>query len=263
MLYGTTWFGGSGANGTLFAINTNGTGFKVVYNFSPTVNSTNLDGANPVGALALSGDTLCGAANQGGTWSRGTVFAVKTDGTSFRNLHNLTNMDGGYSGYGTNNDGAYPNGGLVLSGDNLYGTAQYGGTSTWGTVFCLKTDGSGFNILHTFTFLNNETNADGVNPADALAFSGTTLYGIATGGGTSDNGTVFSIFLPPQLTISASGTNVILTRPTNYLDFSLQSTTNLLAPVGATNLADPVVVNELNTVTDAISSVRHFYRLSR
>jgi hypothetical protein len=46
--YGTTTAGGNAANGTLFALNTDGTGFG--------------DGANPHGALILSGHTLYGSA---------------------------------------------------------------------------------------------------------------------------------------------------------------------------------------------------------
>src|SRR5439155_7669597 len=39
---------------------------------------------------------------------------------------------------GTNSDGANPFGGLILSGNTLYGTATYGGSSGRGTVFSLS-----------------------------------------------------------------------------------------------------------------------------
>jgi len=40
-LYGTAYQGGSSGNGTVFAMNTNGTGFSVLYNF--TARNTNSD----------------------------------------------------------------------------------------------------------------------------------------------------------------------------------------------------------------------------
>src|SRR5436190_6239344 len=53
------------------------------------------DGGHPKGALILSGDTLYGTADYGGSlprahFGKGTVFAVNTDGTGFRNLYIFT-----------------------------------------------------------------------------------------------------------------------------------------------------------------------------
>jgi len=77
---------------------------------------------------------------------------------------------------------------------------------------------------------------------------------------------VFSLALPgpPQLTITPSGADVILTWPTNAAGFTLQSTTNLVSPaVWTTNSPAPVVVNGQNTVTNPISSSQQFFRLAR
>jgi hypothetical protein len=76
-------------------------------------------------------------------------------------------------------------------------------------------------------------------------------------------GTVFSIFVPPQLTITPSAANVILTWPTNFTGFTIQSTTNLTSPVWTTNLPAPVVVNGEYTVTNPISGTQQFFRLSQ
>jgi uncharacterized repeat protein (TIGR03803 family) len=80
-LYGTTSGGGSSGNGTVFAVNTNGTGFTTLYSFSAgSTNSsgvyTNSDGANPKAGLILSGNTLYGTASAGGIWGDGTVFSI-------------------------------------------------------------------------------------------------------------------------------------------------------------------------------------------
>jgi uncharacterized repeat protein (TIGR03803 family) len=65
-LYGTTLAGGSSANGTVFAVNTDGTSFTVLHSFTALNNGTNSDGANPHAALVLSGNTLYGTAYTGG-----------------------------------------------------------------------------------------------------------------------------------------------------------------------------------------------------
>jgi len=69
---------------------------------------------------------------------------------------------------------------------------------------------------------------------------------------------------PPQLAISRSGASFVLTWPTNAAGFTLQSTTNVVAPaVWITNSPSPVVVNGQNTVTNPISGPHMFYRLSQ
>ena len=81
-LYGMAMGGGSGWAGTVFKINTNGTGFSVIYNFNGT------NGFFPVGSLVEDVNTgfLFGMAEQGGTYNFGTVFKIKKDGTGFQKL---------------------------------------------------------------------------------------------------------------------------------------------------------------------------------
>src|SRR5580692_11258252 len=76
------------------------------------------DGASPQAGLILSGNTLYGAAYQGGSSNQGGVFKVNTDGSGFTNLHNFTGGENGISPYG----------GLILAVDTLYGTTSFGGT---------------------------------------------------------------------------------------------------------------------------------------
>ena len=190
-LYGTASLGGSSANGTVFAVNTDGTSFTNLYSFTATrVSFTNSDGASPAAGLILSGNTLYGTAAGGGRGGveGGTVFRVNTDSTDFTNLHSFT-----YS------DGTDPVAGLILSGNTLYGTAQQGGSSDGGTVFAVNTDGTGtngtgFTNLYSFTALSgpNYTNSDGIYPVAGLILSGNTLYGTASQGGSWDAGTVFA-----------------------------------------------------------------------
>ena len=270
-LYGTAYRGGSYGWGTVFRINTDGSGFTNLHSFTAVLGPlyTNSDGAYPQAGLILSGNILYGTASQGGSLGNGTVFAVNTNGMVFTNLHSFT----AFSGFNnTNSDGALPVAGLILSGNTLYGTAEFGGTNGYGTVFAVKTDGTVFTNLHSFTATSGSypsTNSDGASPQAGLILSGNTLYGTAYGGG-SGNGTVFSLTLgsvsapAPTLTIFPSGATVIVTWPTNAAGFTLQSTTNLVSTTVWSNVSPAaVVVNTNNAVTNAISDKQKFYRLSQ
>ena len=163
---------------------------------------------------------------------------------------------------GTN--GANPAAGLLLSGGTLYGTTStYDSGSGYGTVFKVNADGSGFTVLKNFSPLVNNTNSDGAYPDADLVLSGGTLYGTTSGGGSSGNGTVFSLVLRgPPLTLIRSGANAIFTWPTNPSGLTLQCATNLVTSVvWKTNLPAPVVVNGRNTVTNPITGKQQFFRL--
>jgi len=177
-LYGAASSGGSSQVGTVFAINTDGTGFKVLHTFPPTINGTNSDGAQPDAGLNLFGSTLYGTAWHGGSAGSGTVFALNTNGSGFTTLYNFTN----------GSDGGEPLGEVVLSGNTLYGTASFGGNSGWGTVFALNTNGTDFTTLYSFT-----NGTDGSVPEAGMILSGSTLYSTTAQAGTANHGTVFAI----------------------------------------------------------------------
>jgi uncharacterized repeat protein (TIGR03803 family) len=182
----------------VFRVNTDGTDFTVLHAFtlSDGLSRTNSDGANSQAPLALWGRTLYGTAGGGGSSGNGTVFGLNADGTDFTNLHSFS--AGGYnsSGFYTNIDGQFPYAGLVLSGSNLYGTTYYGGSGGSGTVFKVNTNDTGFAVLHVFSPLSAHyqgTNSDGASSYAGLVLSGNTLYGTASEGGGSGNGTVFAV----------------------------------------------------------------------
>jgi uncharacterized repeat protein (TIGR03803 family) len=266
-LYGTALQGGTSGNGTVFAVNTDGTGFTNLYSFTALSGApgTNADGADPRAGLVLSGNTLYGTVDNGGNFGSGTVFKVNTDGTDFIMLHAFGPLSNDF--IPTNSDGANPEG-LILSGNTLYGTAPGGGAGGSGTVFSLNTDGTGFTIVHSFTAGSSKLggfiiNTDGAWPGGLIA-SGNALYGTTDSGSSSGNGTVFSISFSPRLAIIATGPNVILTWSTNATGFILQSTTNLISPAVWTAVSPaPVVVNGQNTVTNPISGAQQFYRLAQ
>jgi uncharacterized repeat protein (TIGR03803 family) len=254
ILYGTAIRGGSVGQGTLFAVNTNGTGFTNLHSFTAgsgpsgllllsnilygivrgsdalsdyrdygsifTVNTNGAgfvtlhffngsDGTWPNDELVLLNKTLYGATSEGGASGNGTVFKVNIDGTGFTTLHSF-----GAMADVTNVDGARPFSGIVAAGNALYGTAVIGGSFGSGTIFVIKTDGTGFSPVYTFSARsgNSLTNNDGAGP-QGLVFSDGTLYGTAQYGGTSGSGTVFRVTFTPVtapviVTEPSSRTNV-------------------------------------------------------
>jgi len=141
-----------------------------------------------------------------------------------------------------------------------------------GSIAAGRVTAQTFTNLYSFAARSNGdygTNSDGAGPSGELILSGNTLYGTTGGGGSSGNGTVFSLSFATQLTIMPSGASVILTWPTNnagfdYTRFTLQSTTNLVSPAVWTTVSPgPVVIDGQNAVTNTISGTQQFYRLSR
>ncbi len=173
-LFGTTEDGGSDGDGTIFSINTDGTGYKVLYSFTGTGGV----GANPTAALTLVGSTLFGTTEYGGTGGDGTIFAINTDGTGYNTLYSFT---------GTGDDGANPVAGLTLDGSTLFGTTENGGGNAEGTVFSINTDGKDYQVLHWFT------GVDGMYSVGGLTLAGSTLYGTTENGGNDHDGTIYSI----------------------------------------------------------------------
>lgn len=189
-LFGTTMGGGLGDQGTVFELKrqTDGTyGAPVTLHlFSGTGN----DGANPSAPLVLdSAGNLFGTTQAGGSNGRGTVFMLKrqADGTyaPATTLHSFIAAVGA---------GVNPIAGLVLdSAGNLFGTTP-AGNGNYGTVFELnrQTDGTyGAAItLHIFS----GAPLDGATPdAGVVLDSAGNLFGMTTGGGAHNGGTVFEL----------------------------------------------------------------------
>jgi len=101
--------------------------------------------------------------------------------TNYKILHRFT---------GLTSDGAYPYGNLLVYGDKFYGLTEGGGSGNGnGTLFRMNMDGSGFQVLYSFTGLSNS----GWRPDGSLLLIGSKFYGLTFGGGSSGNGVVFSI----------------------------------------------------------------------
>ncbi len=171
-LYGTTLSGGPNGLGAVFKIDTNGANYSVLHLFT---NSP--DGALARGRLWLDNATLYGVTSSGGSNSSGTVFKLNTNGSAYSVIYHFTNTP----------SAATPFAGLTFAGGLLYGVSTAGGVDTFGTIFRLATNGTGFTVLHSFT------NSEGLSPQGPLIESNSILYGTTISGGTGSSGTVFQL----------------------------------------------------------------------
>jgi uncharacterized repeat protein (TIGR03803 family) len=239
--YGTTAGGNSSVYGTVFQVTTNGTLTTLVY-----FNNTN--GAYPY-ALTLGNDgNFYGTTEEGGSSNYGTVFMVTTNGV----LTTLVSFD-----YYTN--GALPDAALTLGPDgNFYGTTEIGGSSSFGTVFMVTTNGT----LTTLVYFNN---TNGAYPYALTLGSDGNFYGTTVGGGNISRnngygcGTVFRLLLllpviivqPQSQTNNAGATVTFLVSATNWS----------LIPMGyqwqknGTNLVDGCNLSGATTNTLTITGV--------
>lgn len=180
--------------GTVFKVDANSTNnYQTVHKFNGGT-----DGAYPEAGLFLSSDgflygtTYFGGTNSAtgttlpGTNGFGNVFKVKTDGSSFKVLHQFG---------GTNTDGAAPSAPVLQASDGfIYGTTTKGGTNGLGTIFKVSTNGdvAYFQTLHQFS-----GGAEGLYPNAGLVQSyDTNLYGTTWFGGRFNNGTIFRLSAP-------------------------------------------------------------------
>ena len=222
-LYGTTAYGGTNGNGTVFELSAAGVG-TVLYSFQGGT-----DGRVPTAGLVRDAQgNLYGTTYFGGSNISGTVFKLSPAGTetllhSFigpegyapesvlaldvqGNLFGTASKSSGNSSAGTvfeiaadgtekdlyrfqgKKDGAYPVAGLVRDAQgNFYG-ATFGGGLVRGTVFKLTPNGT-----HTVLY-NFKAGTDGAHPwGDLVRDAQGNLYGTTYSGGTNGFGTVFEL----------------------------------------------------------------------
>ena len=173
--YGMTSGGGSSGNGVIFSINKEGTGFDILYEFS------GYPGAYiPRGRPVIDSGKIYGMTQFGGNDDMGTIFSISNSGTDFTILHEF---EGGSS------DGRNPYGSLAIDSDKLYGMTRNGGSQDKGVIFSINTNGTGFDLLHSFS--GGGGNFDGSNPYGSLAIDSDKLYGMTSEGGTNNLGMIF------------------------------------------------------------------------
>jgi uncharacterized repeat protein (TIGR03803 family) len=175
-LFGVTYSGGENNAGILFAIRPDGTDYQILHSFS----YFSSDPGYPTGGLAINNGTLIGTTSNGGTAWNGTIYAINPDGSGFQIVHSFTE---------TPDDGYWVGGPLIGVSGELFGMTSGGGVYGHGTIFKLNSDGSAYQILHSF----EGADGDGSYPVGSLLYSAGCLYGMTNMGGPADKGTIFKI----------------------------------------------------------------------
>jgi uncharacterized repeat protein (TIGR03803 family) len=174
--YGTTEYGGTGGNGTIFEISDIGME-RTLYSFKKSP-----DGSGPMASLIESNGQLYGTTQSGGTNRMGTIFSVNVK----------SGKENWVYSFGSGSDGAMPVANLAALKGHLYGTTTKGGTYAAGTIFRIDPkQPTKDKILHSFGFGN-----DGSAPASGLVVVDGLLYGTTSSGGglpSKSFGTVFSV----------------------------------------------------------------------
>jgi uncharacterized repeat protein (TIGR03803 family) len=236
-LYGTTNAGGNGSGGTLFRMHTDGTGFQVLSSnaLGYVPGALTFDASGTLYGAVKSSDSGFGSlfsySSAGGFYGfltftgpakgpsgsllvdngrvygvvvealapndNGGIYSVRTDGGDFKLLHSFA-ADG--------HEGIRPLAGLQLdSTGTLYGTTSEGATVDHdGTVYRVKSDGSGFAILRDLV------DADGGRSVSALTLVGGRLYGVLSNWRANQAGTLF--------TMSTDGSAFAVKHDFDYLD---------------------------------------------
>jgi len=173
-LYGMTHVGGSGGpadSGCVFAIDTDGSRYKDLLDFTGT------NGRFPESSLTLSGSKLYGMTVNGGAfYIHGCIFSIDTGGANYKDLHDFSGASG-----------ENPWGALTLLDNTLYGMTLLGGANDSGCIFSIDTSGSGYTNLFSFGGKN------GGWPFGSLTPWGSVLYGMTYNGGANDYGCIFAI----------------------------------------------------------------------
>lgn len=184
--YGTTEFGGSYRNGTVYEMTSSGSEHRL-YNFKGYP-----DGANPFAGVTLYQGTFYGTTAFGGAFDySGTVYSLDSGGTE-RVLYSFRGIP----------DGAAPIDSLSVIGGVLYGTTQYGGDDG---QECLGHGVEGCGVVFSITTSGNEKTLyrfkgepDGANPWTGLILGGKRLYGTTVSGGSLGEGSIFALPAPAQ-----------------------------------------------------------------
>jgi len=177
-LYGTTTYGGDNGDGTIYSVDIDGNNYSVLYSFSGGVS----DGSYPYASLVEYGGLLYGTTQTGGADDSGVIYSINPNGSGFNLLHTFLN---------DNHDGLQAVAGpMVADSTNnvLYGMTTNGGENSFGTVYSIHSNGSGYRTLYSFDYP-----VSGGSPVGGLILINNKLYGMNQIGGTSGTGVIFSI----------------------------------------------------------------------
>lgn len=140
-----------------------------------------LEGSSQFSAPSFAPDgTIFGTTVSGGQSGGGTLYRLNPDGSGFTVLKHF--------GYNVP-EGAEPYGSVVVGSDGMVYGATYYGNGTYGKIFRVNQDGTGFTILRTMNYSTD----GGYIWGGLIEGNDGRLYGTAVTGGAYGSGTVFAV----------------------------------------------------------------------
>jgi len=124
--------------GVVFAYDADADSYQKLRQFTSSINNT-VEQA-PTGPLLNLNGVLYGTTELGGSFSKGSLYKINTDGTGYQVIHEFEDDNGYY-------------GNLMSFNNQIYGMTKGGYsaiTFTGGTSYRLNPDGSSFQTIHVF-----------------------------------------------------------------------------------------------------------------
>lgn len=174
-IYGTTTYGGTNDQGTIFQYNISNSTYTVKHSFSATTT-----GKNPWSGklIEFPEGKLWGTTIVGGTSGFGAIYSYVLTSGSVTKVYNFPG--------GTN--GENPGGSLVVGSDNLiYGVTQKGGSNNTGIVFSINPSNNSFSKKQSF----NGSSYGSTPYGGMFKGSDNLIYGLTSAGGNYNSGVLY------------------------------------------------------------------------
>lgn len=169
-LYGITNTGSHTGHGGIFEID------PVTYEFSNLHDFDYSNELTPPGGLTEYNHLLYGMMPRGGVSDAGAIFSFDPITRLYKDLYSFELFT---------KNGIYPQGGLTVYNNQLYGTTSTGGSTGSGVIF--RFDPAINKYKRLYSFLGD----DGANPVGNLLVYNNQFYGMTSKGGLRDRGVLF------------------------------------------------------------------------
>ncbi len=184
-IWATTLWGGAYNGGTIFSMNSNGTGFNTEFSFQPP------DGYTPFGnLLQASNGKLYGTCYNGGSFASCTIFKYDPVTGNYIDVYDFDIIHGDFPLSGV----------LEAPNGKLYGAASSGGAHYNGVIYSLDL------ATDVYTDEYDLQSGTGGHPVGCPLLVGNTLYGLNEWGGVYSKGVIYSF-------------NILTNTYTNLFDF--------------------------------------------
>jgi uncharacterized repeat protein (TIGR03803 family) len=189
-LFGTAAYGPSFDNGTLYTLNLDGSGFRVLHSFA----GDSSDGGRPLtGVVADNNGVLYGTTFELGANFAGIVYSFDPSSSAYQQIYVAPGQKPAPAIFGSDLAVVQNGETITLYGVSLEGGANGPGDGSGGALYSLqspKTSGAPWTEKTLYSFCNKPNCADGETPNSLVDIDGV-LYGTTWSGGAVNRGVAF------------------------------------------------------------------------